>query len=182
MFLSAFDIFWVDVVKISFYEIPADGLSLSVDNDHWFPDDLDLKKYDDATLFLKRYEQRVIVKGSLSVVVALNCDRCLDTFDLPVQSEFEIDLELANNSDVQDIDADHHCHDSEMDIVVLSEDEIDVYHILQQQIYLALPLKKLCSEQCNGVCLMCGANLNRNKCECKQDSKSPFSVLANLQK
>lgn len=169
-------------MKFDFFEIPAEGLSLTLENAHWFPDDLCLQQFEEVALFLKRYEQRVLVKGYVSVVILRECDRCLDVFDMPLQVDFEIDLELAGDSDTQSVDADHHCHDSEMDRVVLAEPVIDIYHILQQQVYLALPIKSLCSEQCKGRCMMCGENLNHNKCRCVPETNSPFSTLAKLKK
>lgn len=172
--------FWVVVVKIDFFEIPAEGLSLTVEDTHWFPDDLLLQQFQEAVLFLKRYEQRVLVKGRLSLVVSRECDRCLDTFDMAVKSDFEVDLELAVDSEEMAVEADHHCHENEMDRVVLSEPVIDVYHILQQQVYLALPIKSLCSKKCQGVCMICGENLNHKKCRCTPDIDSPFSALAAL--
>jgi len=54
-------------VKIDFYEIPEEGLSLSVDDAHWFPEDLVRLGRADASLRLKRQGQRVVVTGRFSV-------------------------------------------------------------------------------------------------------------------
>ncbi len=169
-------------MKIDFFEISAEGLSLTLENAQWFPENLVLKQFHEAEMFLKRYERRVLVKGCLFLVVVMDCDRCLDSFDMTIQTDFQVDLELVGDSDALSHDADHHCHDSEMDRVVLTEPVIDIDHLLQQQVYLALPFKNLCSEQCKGCCMICGGNLNHNKCRCTPEIESPFSALAKLKK
>jgi uncharacterized protein len=41
-----------------------------------------------------------------------------------------------------------------------------------------IPAKHLCRESCKGLCPRCGANLNEETCECRQDLKSsPFAIL-----
>ena len=33
---------------------------------------------------------------------------------------------------------------------------------------LELPTKFLCNDDCKGVCVMCGKNLNKDQCDCKK--------------
>ena len=40
-------------------------------------------------------------------------------------------------------------------------DEIDLGQLMHEQFYLALPMKPLCSDDCHGLCPICGTNLNR---------------------
>jgi uncharacterized protein len=37
---------------------------------------------------------------------------------------------------------------------------------LREQFTLAVPMKRLCREDCRGLCLKCGANRNREDCGC----------------
>ena len=46
---------------------------------------------------------------------------------------------------------------------------IDVDDLVREQIELALPMAHLCSEECNGLCPNCGANLNHGECTCEKD-------------
>jgi len=167
-------------VKIDFFEIPEEGLSLSVDDANWFPQDLERLGRAEASLRLKRLGQRVVVTGRFTVTVVCECDRCLGQFHLPLDSEFAIDLELPAESISEMEEKDHYCHDNEMDMEILDSSEINIADILQQQLYLAVPMKKLCSEECRGMCSKCGANLNQEQCRCQPDASSPFSVLAKL--
>jgi uncharacterized protein len=52
---------------------------------------------------------------------------------------------------------------------------------MQEQFYLSLPMKPLCSEDCQGLCPVCGTNLNRDTCDCRRDWDDPrFAALKNL--
>ena len=168
------------VVKIDFYEIPEEGLSLSVDDAHWFPQDLERLGKAESSLRLKRLGQRVVVTGRFSATAVFECDRCLGKFHLPLDSDFSINLELPTEGISEMEEKDHYCHDSEMDMDILENGEINITDILQQQLYLAVPMKKLCSAECRGMCSKCGANLNHEQCRCQPDTSSPFSVLAKL--
>ena len=168
------------MVKIDFYEIPEEGLSLSVDDAHWFPQDLERLGRAEASLRLKRLGQRVAVTGRFTATVVFECDRCLGKFLLPLDSDFRIDLELPGEGINEMEEKDHYCHDNETDMDILENTEINITDMLQQQLYLAVPMKKLCSEECRGMCSKCGANLNHEQCRCQPDTSSPFSVLAKL--
>ncbi len=167
-------------MKIDFFEVPEEGLSLDLVDAQWCPADILKKGHAVASLFLKRIGPRVIAGGTLSATVVLDCDRCLAPFDLPLQAHFKIDIELPDGqADVWE-HGDHQCHDEEMDVHVLENTKIDVSDILLQQLYLALPMKALCNDECRGICESCGINRNKLECECKQETVSPFAVLAKL--
>jgi uncharacterized protein len=55
---------------------------------------------------------------------------------------------------------------------------IDVDLLVAEQIYLALPQKPLCSQDCHGLCPGCGANLNQESCRCEdKPGDSAFAAL-----
>jgi uncharacterized protein len=58
---------------------------------------------------------------------------------------------------------------------------IEVDQLVAEQIFLALPVKVLCSEDCKGICPGCGANLNEEACRCRADrGQSPFEKLKSI--
>jgi len=60
-------------------------------------------------------------------------------------------------------------------------DEIDFTKEITEQVILAIPFKPLCSEDCKGLCIKCGAELNLAKCECSQDNMNlKFNALNNI--
>lgn len=169
-------------MQIRFDEIPEDGLTLTVKDDSWFPDH-DVVRHGPvaATVALEKKGQRVLLEGTLKATVALDCDRCLEEYDYAADLHFTIDLELTGQDRPSQALREHSCSSSEMDVMFLDEPLIDIGYILQQQIFLAVPLKKLCSPSCRGLCPQCGVNLNNEPCQCTTaGSSSPFSVLESL--
>ena len=67
-------------------------------------------------------------------------------------------------------------------IITLEEgDVLDIRDVVLNDIYLALPLKALCKEDCKGLCQNCGANLNLGQCSCNQeDLDLRFSALKDM--
>ena len=65
---------------------------------------------------------------------------------------------------------------------VYQEGRIDLSNSLRDQILLDVPLIILCGEDCKGICLVCGNDLNLNQCNCQDDTKIDprFAVLKNL--
>ncbi len=50
---------------------------------------------------------------------------------------------------------------------------LNVFGILREQFLLAQPMKYLCSEDCKGLCPVCGKNLNYEKCGCNEQALDP---------
>lgn len=167
-------------MKIRFDDIPDEGLRLSITDSVWFPDD-EITRTDSvsASVFFERKgRDRVLLEGVFATTISLDCDRCLESFPLPLDIKFAVDFELPGRDPVS---KEHCCGSNEMDTIVLAEPVIDVFDVLEQQAFLAVPMKKLCSEECLGLCLKCGKNLNRKQCLCdKGPPSSPFAVLKNL--
>lgn len=96
----------------------------------------------------------------LSTEVKLVCSRCLDTFTYPL--EIEVHESFTSNPDNKDDE-----------IILIDGDEIDITDVVESNIILALPMKRLCKEDCKGLCQQCGANLNRVSCNCKHEDIDP---------
>jgi uncharacterized protein len=50
---------------------------------------------------------------------------------------------------------------------------IDLRALAVEQVYLEMPLKPICREDCRGLCSRCGNNRNRVECGCDDDSVDP---------
>jgi uncharacterized protein len=54
---------------------------------------------------------------------------------------------------------------------------------MQEQFYLALPMKPLCVADCKGLCPSCGTNLNKSVCGCQAAWDDPrLAALKALKK
>lgn len=67
------------------------------------------------------------------------------------------------------------------EFLVLPDARLDLQELAYADIVLDLPSKNLCSEDCKGLCPICGANLNRELCSCERKSVDPrLQVLRDL--
>lgn len=171
-------------MKILFDEIPESGLRLEVDDASWFPEGEWVRVGPvRAELALTRRERRVLLDGSLRFTSRFECDRCLEAYETAEDLRFQIDFEYLTPDDPYWLTEDHQCPETEMDVVILSDPEIEVEAVLAQQVILSAPAKRLCSESCQGLCPTCGRNLNTGACTCQGPERiSPFQVLAKLKK
>jgi uncharacterized protein len=42
--------------------------------------------------------------------------------------------------------------------------------VLREVVLLALPMQLVCSEECKGMCAVCGQNRNERECRCQQEA------------
>ena len=50
--------------------------------------------------------------------------------------------------------------------IVAENEKVDVNKIALSDLVLELPTKMLCSEDCKGLCPVCGCDLNESECNC----------------
>ena len=100
---------------------------------------------------------RIMVEGVLNGVYALNCSRCGKALTEEFETEFFAQYALQAQPD----------EDGEADILEFCGDNIDLEPQFLQTIFLELPMKPLCSDDCKGLCPFCGKNLNKGTCNCE---------------
>ena len=58
---------------------------------------------------------------------------------------------------------------------------LDVDKLVFGEILISMPGKTLCKEDCKGICLICGANLNKGECGCDRNILDPrMSVFKDI--
>ena len=126
-------------------------------------------------LFLQRTSQGIEVTGSIRAAIALACARCLKECTVPIVSEFKEYLILPKYApSEQDKELVH----DDLDISFLPEEGIELRDIVEEQIWLNIPIKPLCDNECKGLCTVCGADLNSGECGCDRSVGDPrFAVL-----
>jgi uncharacterized protein len=115
-------------------------------------------------------KQNFHLTGHVRTTLQLGCGRCLEPFALPVDAAFDLRYQphAANVGEGErEIEAD------DLDTAYYENDEIDLGQLMQEQFYLALPMKPLCVDNCKGLCPMCGVNLNRTTCACETRWEDP---------
>jgi uncharacterized protein len=108
--------------------------------------------------------------GALDTTLELSCSRCLEPFDLPVEAAFDVRyLPDSENVGTQEREV----ADDELVAAFYRDDQVDLAQLIEEQLYLALPMKPLCTPDCRGLCPHCGANLNHESCSCEVRWEDP---------
>lgn len=92
------------------------------------------------------------LKGNLELKLELICHRCSKSFN----QEFIIDIDENYSSEEKASD----------DFYRFNGDEIDLTPMVQDNIFINMPLKLLCIQDCKGLCEICGCNKNEEECDC----------------
>jgi uncharacterized protein len=168
-------------------EIPEAGRTLRF---HWDqekleqfvpPDDpfgIKLSRPINVVLDVNRRTDHIRVEGRIEGALDVTCHRCLSVFSYPIDERVDVYLVEEDpdaREDEKELEADELLHE------FFDGEVIDIDQLVAEQIFLSLPVKVLCSEECKGICPRCGVNLNEEACRCKSDAKgSPFTKLASI--
>lgn len=110
-------------------------------------------------------ERKVHLEGSTIVSLMLPCSRCLEdvetTFEIGVSKE--LDFRETSQDRIDDLD----------EINYVEGYDFDVDRFVYNEILLEFPMKVLCSEDCKGICNVCGKNLNNGTCQCDRTVIDP---------
>lgn len=107
---------------------------------------------------------RLELEAKLSCSVSEVCARCLKQISSPlVVSLNEILINSDNYSD----------SDGRENVTVLENKTLDLSKLAEQTIWTHAPLRLLCSEDCRGICPICGADLNVSQCGCVVNHVDP---------
>ncbi len=110
------------------------------------------------------------VAGKYRTRLELACGRCLEPFEVPLESEFDLRYLPAEQNAGE---GEHEIAEDDLAVAYFREGALDLVELLREQLQLALPMKPLCSEACRGLCPECGANLNRTECGCTPRWEDP---------
>ncbi len=108
----------------------------------------------------------ITVSGRLAAAITVVCSRCLKKILYPVDISF----------------TEHYKERPEDGEYPYTGEEIDLDRMLCDNVVMNLPAKFLCSEDCKGLCGICGQDLNRGVCSCGEeiDESNPFCSLSKL--
>jgi len=116
--------------------------------------------------------------GRVQTTLELSCGRCLEGFESPVDASFDLLYQPhAENTG----EGEREIEEDDLTTAFYENDQIDLGQLMEEQLYLSLPMKPLCSADCKGLCPVCGINLNRDSCDCQREWEDPrFAALKNL--
>ena len=128
-------------------------------------------------LAVARLGSTVSIEGHVEARVEVTCSRCAHRFEIPVDRDFKaafVTAETGETDRAVELDA------GDLDLDYYQGGVIDGLRVLAEQIFLELPMKTLCAEDCKGLCATCGANLNHTDCDCEAEVDPRWVSLEGL--
>jgi uncharacterized protein len=112
-------------------------------------------------------EGEVRVKGQYTVEMAAKCDRCLGDARFPLDASFDLYYRpMAEIAVEEEVEID----EGEAEIGFYEGAGLELEDILLEQVVLALPMQRVCNDECKGICPVCGRNRNETMCDCRLES------------
>lgn len=138
----------METLKIKIKDIQSSGLKESL---QVAAKDLGLEGTDDVHFLdpvkvdfnLEKVSNMVLANVKVIAKISTICGRCLEE----VREELKENLEFNFSIDQRD------------DFIDLTED-------IRQEMVMDIPVRVLCKQDCKGLCVHCGVNLNTEKCQC----------------
>jgi len=114
--------------------------------------------------------KRLLLNGGLAARAEVDCDRCLRSVDLAVETQFSLQyvtpLEYQLSQAVE-------LEDEDMTVSVFDGEAIDIDEVVREQVLLTVPERTLCQEDCKGLCPACGTDRNLKECGCESADTDP---------
>ncbi|MFQ5700725.1 MAG: DUF177 domain-containing protein [Acidobacteriota bacterium] len=108
----------------------------------------------------------VTCTGHLTAHVLVPCSRCIEPYAVAIDRNFDLSY-VSRPAGLAADNLDLRIPRRDLNVGYLDDNRsLDMDSLAVEQIYLELPMKPLCSSDCRGLCVHCGANLNMAVCRC----------------
>jgi len=117
---------------------------------------------------VQNFAGALTLTAKITANVKVICSRCLAVFTWPLEENISARLSESEDS----------VEDSEL--YYIGDAKIDLDEIITTELLLNISPFPLCKEDCRGLCVSCGKDLNTGVCECKPEIDPRFGALASL--
>jgi len=122
---------------------------------------------------VRKDTRKARVVGHVATTLECDCSRCLEPFAVPVDAAFDVMFMPAEADVAGRAEGDGEVREDDVGVSFYKDDVIDLGELMREQLYLALPMKPLCRQDCRGLCPVCGINRNRETCSCRSEWVDP---------
>jgi uncharacterized protein len=127
----------------------------------------------DATL--EKSNGEFLLRAKVAAHATWQCDRCVTDFRHAIAAGYQM-YYIWEGADTGRFDP------AEIQVIPPGVNMIDLGEDVRQTLLLSVPLKRICREDCKGLCPHCGKNLNEGSCTCKDaEPDSRWDKLKELQ-
>ncbi len=130
-------------------------------------EDVTFEKPIKVELSVTKSQDQLICRGKVRTSAKMECSRCLAEYEESISSDLDFVIDLAGNLEQVK---------SEEEGYFFAEPSsafFEIDDLVREAIILSLPLKPLCSEDCKGLCPICGTDLNKSQCSCVKEKTDP---------
>jgi uncharacterized protein len=111
---------------------------------------------------LNKSHNQLVLSTGLIAKANFDCDRCNSNFNTTITNSYKmvyfIGMEPENSDSINVV------------YMLADEDKIILDADIRDYALLAVPMKRLCNEDCKGLCIRCGKNLNEGDCGCNSEN------------
>ena len=120
-----------------------------------------------ATGVMTGADEEVSVAGHVTAYLNSRCVRCLEDVRRPIEADFDVIYARKQTDDP--------------DKYLITGSKLPIDEAVRDALIMEIPIRILCSEDCRGLCPICGANLNKESCSCEPEADdtapNPFAAL-----
>jgi uncharacterized protein len=119
---------------------------------------------------MDKAHSQIVLNCDVKVQAEFECDRCGELYKTVLTNHFQ--LTYLFSKEIQKADT--------INLYYISpeSDKIEIKEDVKEYLLLTEPMKRLCRENCKGLCPKCGTNLNYETCNCKEEvQENVFSSL-----
>lgn len=110
-----------------------------------------------GVLDLIRIVDGILIRGDIQAEAKTECTRCLTLFYQPITIELEDVIGLPGSELTP-----------ERPVRVDEEGWANLEPLVREYAWLGLPVRPLCSPDCQGICPECGGDRNKGECTCAE--------------
>lgn len=107
---------------------------------------------------LTKTRNQIILNAGLTLNANFECDRCGTVYHSVIKTNFLMVYIFDRLPETNE----------DLNVIYLppETDKINLSNELKDYAILAVPMKRLCKEECKGLCPRCGIDLNEGSCSC----------------
>jgi uncharacterized protein len=111
--------------------------------------------------------QQIRVRGHVKGEVECACDRCLEPVSVGLDGTFDLLYRPADDEEISRPEAG--LSDEESEVGFYEGNGIELAEVIREHVLLALPMRRICRDECKGICPICGSNRNQGECGCRTE-------------
>ncbi len=121
---------------------------------------------------LSKSHSQIVLNAVLTLNAKYQCDRCGCDLKSTVKTDYQMVYLFSKEWNYTGSEPED-SGNINLTYLPVDADKIDIANDVRDYALIAIPMKKLCKEDCKGLCASCGKDLNYGECGCTKDEADP---------